>query len=49
MISLLLKWWCGLTGHDYIVRKQDNGLFCECLNCGDTTRGFTVDRKFLGK
>jgi hypothetical protein len=35
--------FCGLGGHDYLLRVADQRIFLECNTCGHETQGWRVD------
>lgn len=47
IVSLARQRWCGLKGHDYF-RRVDNDerrIFEACLNCQHERRGWRLDAK----
>ena len=38
------RWWCGLTGHDWLLSFED-GLRLHCQSCGAQSDGWTLDAR----
>ena len=43
MIAWLRRAYCGLRGHDDVMRFEFNSLSVQCVSCERKTEGITID------